>query len=162
MHAHVYVSPDDRIAGLLDANNRYLARARAAEAKVRSMIVSLDRIADAARQDPAEETLQVILELAADTVADVSADSRWTGILPALMGLAEIVDEHFEEGEITDEGKPLVVAALARVFPDRVQTRETCSCGGKCDECPTAADMLGLDRKLSAHFADMAARGEVA
>jgi hypothetical protein len=80
--------------------------------------------------------------------------------LENLENLARIMREKFEENTLDAEGKELVVAALARLFPEDVHTRERCpvaecQMGNEegevgCDECPTDSMFAHLDAKLTA------------
>lgn len=84
----------------------------------------------------------------------------------ALLDLALVMRERYwpDAGFGTDADRSLASAALARCFPQDVQTVERCPCDGdperdpdepKCDECATDADMRGLDAKLAAFLAPL-------
>lgn len=71
MRVQINVDTDDRVTGLLEANNRYLERARLAERRLAILATALDRIADAACQGGDEGLLQTILEIAADALTEI-------------------------------------------------------------------------------------------
>lgn len=42
-----------------------------------------------------------------------------------------------------DEGDRLLMAALARAFPEHITTQENCPCGDPCEECVSQAFVDG-------------------
>jgi hypothetical protein len=80
--------------------------------------------------------------------------------------LAEVLRREWWDNEavLTKQGRELLAAAYMRVFPDEAHCVENCACepdsefdpedgDPKCDECPTRADLLAVDAKLTAYIA---------
>lgn len=80
--------------------------------------------------------------------------------------LAEVLRREWWDNEVvlTKQGRDLLAAAFMRVFPDEAHCVETCPCEPdsmfpledgepKCDECPTRADLLAVDARLTAYIA---------
>lgn len=55
----------------------------------------------------------------------------------------EAAREWLTERSPKDVSEKRLAAAVARLWPDDFQTKETCTCGEstECDECPSAAEV---------------------